>query len=213
MDPSHFQLGLTSYSIEPVPPLLPNLAPTTSDLLSCALDLTFPLRPGLHPPQTLDSVASLEEDMPDLSGILDLEDLLSSDNPTMEILPPSTSRRKPRLLVDGFVFHERRQYKNGRILFRCSQRKSVCKASITTDEEKGRILTSSGEHNHPQQSTSDLRRLTTRSRVVSNARTTTQPFNIFAENLGVEKNAANKHLYYRNRPQKNRSSTSTSSNE
>ena len=62
-------------------PGLEDLAPTTTDLLSCALDLTFPLRPGPHlPPTDPDPVTSLEEDMPDLSSILDLEDLLSSDN-------------------------------------------------------------------------------------------------------------------------------------
>ena len=103
-------LSSDNSTIEILPPDLglEDLAPSTTAFQSCAPDLTFPLRPGLHLPPTPDP--SPEEEMPDLSGILDLEDLLSSDNPNIEILPPSTSKRRPRLLVDGFVYHEKRQY-------------------------------------------------------------------------------------------------------
>ena len=134
------------------------------DPLSYAMSLSFPF-PG--PPATTQAPdPNPPLGIPDLSE-LDLESLLFPDNPfpsspTIEILSASSSKNKPRLLVDGHVYNFKRQYKNGRLLHRCSQRTPPCLATITSDKKKVCILTTAGEHNHPKPSSEKLRRLSTR---------------------------------------------------
>ena len=183
------------------------------DPLSYAMSLSFPF-PG--PPATTQAPdPNPPLGIPDLSE-LDLESLLFPDNPfpsspTIEILSASSSKNKPRLLVDGHLYNFKRQYKNGRLLHRCSQRTPPCLATITTDKEKVCILTTAGEHNHPKPSSEKLRRLSTRSRVASSAETSTQPFYVFAKESGLEKTDALKQLHYRYR--KNSHSSFKSPNE
>lgn len=122
------------------------------------------------------------------------------DQHSLEVLP--ATRTQPQIIYHGNLFNQKKIYKNGRIYYRCSRNPSSsgsCPATITTDKERSRKISSTGDHNHSPPEPAQLESLRTRVKVAQTSKTSLKTFDVLAEELGLQKTNALKQLHWRNR--------------